>query len=192
MKAQVDPLADLLQLGREELAASYDRLILALGDREKAIEERMRKSIEHYGIGERILMEGKDFAKELEDVPDMTPRPIGEPKIENVISVGQQISNVLGEKNVDPQTKIYRLLSKTLNPFESNTNFSERALRNTTDAAVDEWKKAHSVDPRIPASLQYLYHEGSEFLPEKQKVVESMIAEQRGNMDMPFDELYHK
>jgi len=48
-------MSDLLRLGKEELAATYDRLIDALGDRERAIESRLRKSIEHYGITERIL-----------------------------------------------------------------------------------------------------------------------------------------
>jgi len=70
-KAYADPLSDLLRLGKEELAVAYDKLIQALGDREKAIENRLRKSIEHYGIGERILMQGKDFSKELEDVPNV-------------------------------------------------------------------------------------------------------------------------
>lgn len=99
-KALGDPLADLLQLGREELATTYDRLIEALGDRERAIEARLRQSIAHYGIGERILLEGKDFAKELEDVP--TVGQYDNLKIENVISVGQQVANVLHEKNLDP------------------------------------------------------------------------------------------
>ena len=54
-KAYQDPLSDLLRLGREELAVTYDRLIEALGDRERAIEARLRKSIEHYGLTERIL-----------------------------------------------------------------------------------------------------------------------------------------
>ena len=49
-KAVVDPLSDVLRLGKEELASAYDRLIQALGDREKAIEARLRKSIQHYGL----------------------------------------------------------------------------------------------------------------------------------------------
>lgn len=55
LKAFSDPLQDLLRLGKEELAVTYDRLIEALGDREKAIEARLRKSVEHYGLTERIL-----------------------------------------------------------------------------------------------------------------------------------------
>ena len=68
----MDPLSDLLQLGKEELAATYDRLIEALGDRETAIEARLRKSVEHYGIKERILLKGKDYDREFEDVPDVS------------------------------------------------------------------------------------------------------------------------
>ena len=37
VKGSIDPLNDLLRLGKEELAATYDRLIEALGNREKAI-----------------------------------------------------------------------------------------------------------------------------------------------------------
>lgn len=104
-------------------------------------------------------MEGKNFTKELEDVPVMNEEPNGTSvKIENIISVGQQVSNVLNEKNLDPQTKIYRLLSRTLNPFETNFNFSEQQLKDTTSSELFRWKVAHSPDPRIPASLQYLFH----------------------------------
>ena len=149
-----------------------------MSDREKAIESRLRKSIEHYGIGERILMEGKNFAKELEDVPVINEDPNGTSlKVENVISVGQQVANVLNERNLKPSTKIYRLLSRTLNPFETNLNFSETALKDHTGPEVSRWKHAHAPDPRIPASLQYLFHQGSEFLPEKKIVVDKMIAE---------------
>jgi len=88
-KAFADPLSDLLRLGKEELAVAYDRLIVALGDRETAIESRLRKSIEHYGIGERILMQGKDFSKELEDVAHVYEPVDGSTKIEEILSVGQ-------------------------------------------------------------------------------------------------------
>ena len=77
---------------------AYDKLIVALEDREKAIETRLKKLIEHYGIKERILMQGKDFAKELEDVPNVTRSnkiEYVDLKPENIISVGQQVSNVL-------------------------------------------------------------------------------------------------
>ena len=75
---------------------AYDRLILALGDREKAIEERLRKSIEQYGLTERILVAGKDYARELEDVHVHGESEI---KPEQIISVGQQVHNVLNQKN---------------------------------------------------------------------------------------------
>ena len=86
---------------------AYDRLILALGDRETAIESRLKKSIEHYGIGERILMQGKDFSKELEDVADVYEPVNGSTKVEEILSVGQQVNNVLLDKNMDSKTKIF-------------------------------------------------------------------------------------
>ena len=106
-KAVTDPLSDLLRLGKEELAVAYDRLIEALGDRERAIEARLRKSIEHYGIHERILIQGKDFARELEDVPDVDKPANGGVKTEELISVSQQVFNVLNAKNIEPKEKVY-------------------------------------------------------------------------------------
>ena len=106
VKVASDPLSDLLRLGKEELAVAYDRLIVALGDRERAIEARLRKSIEHYGIEERILLQGKDFAKELEDVPNIgVPHDAAKP--EDIISVSQQVFNVLNSKTVQPKDKVY-------------------------------------------------------------------------------------
>ena len=87
-KAYQDPLSDLLRLGREELAVTYDRLIEALGDRERAIEARLRKSIEHYGLTERILQQGKDFSKEMEDVPSVGEDSLVA-KSEDIISINQ-------------------------------------------------------------------------------------------------------
>ena len=98
-KTSVDPLSDLLHMGKQELAVAYDKLILALEDREVAIEARLRKSIEHYGLKERILLQGKDFAREMEDAPNVFETNIeGRTKQlnpEEIISVGQQVTNVL-------------------------------------------------------------------------------------------------
>ena len=96
---------------------TYDRLIDALGDREKAIEARLRKSVEHYGLTERILQRGKDFSKELEDVPTRGGGPYGTINPEDIISVGQQVHNVIQAKNISAEDKVQQLLTRTLNPF---------------------------------------------------------------------------
>lgn len=121
-KASVDPLSELLHLGKTELAVAYDKLIVALEDREKAIEERLKKSIAQYGIKERILMQGKDFLKELEDVPNVglehsLVEISDEFKPENIISVGQQVSDMLSSKHMSADEKVFHLLNQTLNPF---------------------------------------------------------------------------
>jgi len=76
-------------LSKEELAVTYDRLIEALSDRENAIENRLRKSIEHFGIGERILVQGKNFSKELEDVANVGGITGDTVKPEQIISINQ-------------------------------------------------------------------------------------------------------
>ena len=86
---------------------TYDRLIVALGDREKAIEARLRKSVEHYGLTERILQRGKDFSKELEDVPSVGGHPKGKLQPEEIISVGQQVHNVISAKNIPAEDKVH-------------------------------------------------------------------------------------
>jgi len=50
------------------LAFAYDILLVALGQREKAIESRIKEQINHLGIEERILFEEKDWSRELEDI----------------------------------------------------------------------------------------------------------------------------
>lgn len=137
---------------------AYDRLIESLGDRERAIEMRLRKSVEHYGLKERILVQGKDFAKELEDVQDVNQPAQSISMAEEIISVGQQVTNVLRAKNISPEDKVIQLLTKTLNPFEDNYNFGVAALRDTTNPELDSLKVANAADPRIPASLQHLFY----------------------------------
>ena len=107
---------------------AYDRLIEALGDRERAIESRLRKSITHYGIDERILVQGKNFAKELEDVANVGGPKSGYTNPEEIISLNQQIHNVLNAKNISKEDKVYRLLNETLNPFQTDYNFTKDQL----------------------------------------------------------------
>ena len=75
-------------------------------------------------------MQGKDFAKELEDVPNVDRRTADtvadHVKPENIISVGQQVANVIHAKNVSAEDKVYQLLSQTLNPFSTNLNFNAK------------------------------------------------------------------
>lgn len=167
----------MLRLGKEELAAAYDRLIESLGDRETAIEARLRKSVEHYGLKERILVQGKNFARELEDVQDVYQPARGISKAEEIISVGQQVTNVLQAKNISPEDKVHMLLSKTLNPFADSSNFSFTALRDTTSPELDRLKVANAADPKVPASLQHAFYEGTEFLDEHKGTVEKIIEE---------------
>lgn len=82
---------------------------------------------------------------------------------------------MLREKNLDPETKLYRLLSKTLNPFEKNYNFTDAQLKDTTGTNIDGLKVLNVPDPRIPASLQRIFYEGSEFLAETKPFIDDLI-----------------
>ena len=83
----------------------------------------------------------------------------------------------MNAKNESAEDKIHFLLSQTLNPFESDYNFSVNQIANTTGPDMDNMKVAHAADPRIPASLQHLFYKGSELLDDAKPVVEKIIED---------------
>ena len=48
------------------------------------------------------------------------------------------------------------------------------------------------ADPRVPPSLQHLFPEGSDFVGIYEKTVNEIVAEARQDLNLPFDELYHR
>jgi len=54
-----------------ELTFAYDTLLTILKEREVQIKYRLKTTLDHAGIEERVLSESKDFTRELEDVPDV-------------------------------------------------------------------------------------------------------------------------
>jgi hypothetical protein len=105
---------------------AYDELIKELEYREMIVAERLKDSVEYFKDNERILMEGKDWSKETEDVPN--PYEMNSEKIEQVISVNQQVLDIYTLKKMPVEEKLYRILHKELNPFlEGNFNPSSIA-----------------------------------------------------------------
>ena len=104
---------------------AYDELIKELDFREKIVSERLRQSVESFNDNERILLEGKDWSKENEDVGDPFNNPLA--KIEQFISVNQQIYDIYSVKKMSTEEKLYRILQKELNPFIEG-NFNELAI----------------------------------------------------------------
>lgn len=99
---EIDPIQKLQHLSRKELAFAYDSLILGLTQREALVERRIKDQIDHLGKEERIFFEHKDWSKELEDM-----KPVDDPfnqglKAEEILSVTEQVNNVLEFKNVSP------------------------------------------------------------------------------------------
>lgn len=104
---------------------AYDELINELDFREKIVSERLRQSVESFNENERILLEGKDWSKENEDVGDPFNNPLA--KIEQFINVNQQIYDIYSVKKMSTEEKLYRILQKELNPFIEG-NFNELAI----------------------------------------------------------------
>ena len=100
---------------------------------------------------------------------------------------------MIQEKNMSSHDKIYNLLKGTLNPFREK-NFDDSHLEQTSTRSIEnEMKKQIQIpDPRVPKSLLDLYYAGNKFLPDEKVKIDQLIADLRGSMDLPFDELYHK
>ena len=96
-----DPLRKLQQLGQRELSIAYDNLIALLTQREAEIEKVLAKQVEHFGLTERVLQTGKNYARELDNVQPTTDKHVKDRQnVEEVIGVGQQITNIINSKNM--------------------------------------------------------------------------------------------
>ena len=104
-------------LSRKELASAYDEMIISLRNREELIHHRIKKELEHLGIEERILMEGKDFSRENEDIKSPNTSFDSTRPIESVLSVSEQIRNVDYHKDNDPEERMMLLIENKFNPF---------------------------------------------------------------------------
>lgn len=80
-----EPLEKILHLSTSQLAIAFDSLLLALNQRESLIEKRIQDQLKHFGSAERILVEKKNFATELEDIED--PASLFKIKAEELIGV---------------------------------------------------------------------------------------------------------
>ena len=87
-------------------------------------------------------------------MPNVGGLPEGSTKPEEIISVGQQVFNVISAKNMTAQEKVFRLLNDTLNPFEKEYNFNRDQLRDSTNPEMARMKDPDIADPRVPPSLQ--------------------------------------
>ena len=117
------PLEKILSLSTSEITNAFDSLLFALSQREALIEKRIQDQLKHFGDTERILVEKKNFDLELEDIEDPR-RSLFYFKPEQLISVKDQINQVIQSKNWSPEEKFTRLLKGALNPFQDK-NFSD-------------------------------------------------------------------
>jgi hypothetical protein len=63
-----DHIAKLFNMTKGELMFAYDELLKELEMREMLVSERLQQSISYFDENERILLEGKDWRKEKDDV----------------------------------------------------------------------------------------------------------------------------
>lgn len=152
----------------------------------------MRLSIQDYSLTDRVLMSGLDYERELEALPDVKKDPMDVAEVETFVGVGQQVHNVLLRKEPDEEERTYRLLTRTLNPFDELNNFDEAQMKATTNPDLQVFKMPYLPDPMKPSSLAKNLFEGSDFNEAIQARAEKHVKEARENLELPQDELYHR
>lgn len=190
----VDPIQSLQALSRQELAYAYDALLDCIQQREGLIEQRLKAQIQHYGISERIFFEGKDWARENEDMKDPF-NPFNDNVLaEEVMSVTEQINNVHNYKNMSAEQKAYDLIARRFNPFlEPNFNPEQVVNANNDVFTHEERVPRESPNPNHAPTVNRENFKGYIYSDEVAKeAVEGYVSELREKFDMPFDELFHK
>ena len=188
-----DPIQDLQKLSRQELAFAYDTLLTCLEQRATLIENRLKSQINYLGVNERIMFEGKDWSRENEDMKDYLDPFNTNTKVEQFISVSEQVSNVLDYKNTTPEERLYQLLSRSYNPF-LEPNFNDNQLQNATSPLLDSNYRIpiDAPDPELAPSINRMLFSGYMFIDDNLERIQSQIEDLKDKFDMPFDELYHK
>lgn len=92
--SESDSISQLMNMAEGEITHALDEIITILNTREQLIDSRLKEICKHFGAEERILIERKNFGKELEDVPATNAHHANKLNAEDVLSVNEQISGV--------------------------------------------------------------------------------------------------
>jgi hypothetical protein len=112
-----------MDLSRSQLAFAYDTLLSCLTQRESLIQQRIKSQITHLGVEERVFFDNKDWTRELEDLKNFSDPFNASLQTEEILSVSEQVQNILEFKNMSPEERLYQLIKKQYNPFlEANFN----------------------------------------------------------------------
>ena len=188
-----DPIAQLQSLSRTELAYAYDTLIQCLNQREGLIEKRIKDQVEHLGKEERVIFEDKDWSRETEDIKKFDD-PFGDVdlKAEEILSVNEQVRNIVDFKDVTPQQRLYEMVTRRFNPFLT-PNFNVNQLAASEGDKMNTLKiPRKAIDPNQAPSVARASFAGYKFLDENLDVLQAHVESLKDKFDIPFDELYHK
>jgi archaellum component FlaC len=164
-----------------------------LDQRESLIERRIKEQVDHLGKEERVIFEGKDWARETEDIQKFDD-PFGDIdlKAEEIMSVNEQVRGIEEFKNVTPQQRFYEVVTKKFNPFLT-PNFNINQMAGAQGDRILQYKyPKEPVKPNQAPTIARLTFGGFKFFNENLKDLEEHVESLRGKFDMPFDELYHK
>jgi hypothetical protein len=178
----------------QELASGYQFLLQSLEKREKILKYRLDRLLKDYGTRDRVMIENKDFANELEDIEfDITRSPLSL-TLEDVISVSEQMGNIKQWKEETDPFKMFNrqeLYSEfeTPNYGEHDVEHAKLTQRSKGLVKVRKISKGHEIDLHKVKNNQAIFNN---FHDDVIFSIKHRLDEARKNYDVPFDEMYHK
>ena len=164
-----------------------------MNQREGLIEKRIKDQVQHLGKEERVIFEDKDWSRETEDIKKFDD-PFGDVnlKAEEILSVNEQVRNIVDFKNVTPQQRLYEMVTRRFNPFLT-PNFNVNQLAASEGDKMNTLKiPRKAIDPNQAPSVARGSFAGYKFLDENLDVLQAQVESLKDKFDIPFDELYHK
>jgi hypothetical protein len=76
--------------------------------------------------------------------------------------------------------------------FHRKANFSKAAVDYSDTTQFSKYRMYPEVEPGTTQTMARMFFEGAPLKPDIQKKVDKIVQDRLDNLDVPFDELYHK
>ena len=143
-----------------------------MNQREGLIEKRIKDQVQHLGKEERVIFEDKDWSRETEDIKKFDD-PFGDVdlKAEEILSLNEQVRNIVDFKDVTPQQRLYEMVTRRFNPFLT-PNFNVNQLAASEGDKMNTLKiPRKAIDPNQAPSVARASFAGYKFLDENLDVL---------------------
>lgn len=152
----------------------------------------MVREFADYSKEERVMQLGKDYANEFEDVGiNNNINDIHAPKPEEVLTIQQQVKNLMKNNKMDARQRFFRNLYGDMMPLERD-HFGKKEIVNASTRATEWWKRLKRPFGDAPISiLRQIERIDKVNEISLQKFYDHLDQVQK-ELNLPLDELYQK